>query len=141
MFNGGGRLETEIVQITCPHCGSTWTPRVPNPKTCPQCKRPLHKTEKQLQREAQVREAALPYADTIGLVSPTTYSICNECLSQGHNVPAVIRLNIDGKKRALCKEHAIQTLEKMNQPTTNEVMERVNQLSHGEIPEELQNLK
>lgn len=30
-------------RITCPHCGSQWKPRVPRPKFCPFCRRPMQK--------------------------------------------------------------------------------------------------
>jgi len=29
----------KLKMVKCPRCGYTWTPRVPNPKECPRCKR------------------------------------------------------------------------------------------------------
>ncbi len=32
---------TEIIEIHCPKCPYSWTPRVKNPKECPRCKQRL----------------------------------------------------------------------------------------------------
>jgi len=36
-------------EITCPHCGHKWEPRVEDPKYCPMCKRPLKKVSSKTQ--------------------------------------------------------------------------------------------
>lgn len=33
----------EYAPVTCAGCGYSWTPLVPNPKACPDCKRRLSK--------------------------------------------------------------------------------------------------
>jgi len=126
-----------MAQQICPHCDYRWIPRTPNPKKCPHCKRELFKTDKELERAKERQEAALLRGEQTNLVGTISYSICSVC-----GKPAVIRfIDSDKKKHVLCKEHGLQYFMSIKQPTEPEIVEQMNTLSKGEIPEELQNLK
>jgi len=107
----------EITEITCPHCGWHWTPRKPNPKYCPSCKRTLQQTEQQLQRKKD-RELMSKTLVRYRLPDSKGYVVCK---NPGCKNVAMLRFEEPGQgPTGYCIEHAIQKLQTMKQWTVEE---------------------
>lgn len=122
--------------VTCPYCKYEWQSRVEKPKKCPHCKRDLFKTDTQLQHEKERQERTLPTLELNHLVNAISYVNCKVC-----GKPALARVIEKDKRQSFCKEHLVQYVMGLKQPTQEEVIQMMNELSKGEIPDELQNLR
>ena len=97
--------EQPVEELICKHCGNKWTPRVPEPKFCPMCKRPLREvsSKKQVTTPKQVTQ---------------TQSRLVHCSAPNCTTLAMWE-NLD--KEPLCLAHYIDYLHTCRQVTPEEI--------------------
>lgn len=49
-------MNLKEIEITCPHCGASYPPRVPNPKRCAKCGKSLPKQKLKFIPKSKLRE-------------------------------------------------------------------------------------
>jgi hypothetical protein len=101
--------------MKCPHCGYEWEPRIPNPKTCPCCKRVIA-LPKAYQEKQQERKQIL--AQQVDYTKETGYTLCYVC----HKQVGMIRIDIPGEPpRHYCIQHAAEKIASLKQLNQYEV--------------------
>jgi len=107
--------DNEATKIKCPYCGYEWEPRIPNPKTCPCCKRvitlPKEYQEKQQERK-QILVQQIDYTKETGFVK------CYIC----HQKVGMIYMELLGEEpKHYCVQHAAEKIASLKQLDQYEV--------------------
>ena len=94
--------------MECSHCGYVWEPRVPDPKSCPMCKRPLQNvsSRKIVHVEEQVTQTRAKLIR------------CNKC----DRLAMYVTPLLDNPKNSYCLEHHIEWHRTQRQITEEEVL-------------------